>query len=155
VLVLDEADRMLDMGFIQPIRQILAALPRQRQNMLFSATMPPDIAALAASLLVNPLEVSVAPAATPVASIAQWVLFVPRDKKRSVLSDVLRDPGMRRVLVFTRTKHGANRLVDHLEKTAVSVEAIHGNKSQNARQRALDGFRRGRLRVLVATDIAA
>jgi ATP-dependent RNA helicase RhlE len=155
VLVLDEADRMLDMGFIQPIRQILAALPRRRQNMLFSATMPPDIARLAASLLVDPVRVSVAPAATPVEQVAQWVLFVAGDNKRALLTEVLRDPTMARVLVFTRTKHRANRVAEHLGRSGVTVAAIHGNKSQGARQRALEGFKEGTVRVLVATDIAA
>jgi ATP-dependent RNA helicase RhlE len=155
VLVLDEADRMLDMGFIQPIRRILSALPRKRQNMLFSATMPPDIAELAASLLVDPLKVAVDPVGTPVAKVAQWVLHVNQQNKRALLSEVLRDPKMERVVVFTRTKHGANRVAEHLAKTGVEAEAIHGNKSQNARQRALTGFKDGRVRVLVATDIAA
>jgi ATP-dependent RNA helicase RhlE len=155
VLVLDEADRMLDMGFIQPIRRILSVLPRKRQNMLFSATMPPDIADLASSLLVDPLKVAVDPVGTPVAQVAQWVLFVNQGNKRALLSEVLRDPKMERVVVFTRTKHGANRVAEHLEKTGVQAEAIHGNKSQNARQRALSGFKEGRVRVLVATDIAA
>jgi ATP-dependent RNA helicase RhlE len=155
VLVLDEADRMLDMGFIQPIRRILSALPRKRQNMLFSATMPADIAELANSLLVNPLKVAVDPVGTPVAQISQWVLFVNQSNKRALLSEVLRDPKMERVVVFTRTKHGASRVAEHLVRTGVSSEAIHGNKSQGARQRALSGFKEGRVRVLVATDIAA
>jgi ATP-dependent RNA helicase RhlE len=155
VLVLDEADRMLDMGFIQPIRRILAALPRKRQNMLFSATMPPDIAQLASSLLVDPLKVAVDPVGTPVAQISQWVLFVNQGNKRALLSEVLRDPKMERVVVFTRTKHGASRVAEHLVRTGISSEAIHGNKSQGARQRALGGFKDGRVRVLVATDIAA
>jgi ATP-dependent RNA helicase RhlE len=155
VLVLDEADRMLDMGFIRDIRTILAALPARRQNMLFSATMPPEIARLANSLLTNPLEIAVAPVATPAERVAQWVLFVPKERKRALLAEVLRDPAMTRVLVFTRTKHGANRVADHLERDGVPVAAIHGNRSQGARQKALEGFRAGRVRVLVATDIAA
>jgi ATP-dependent RNA helicase RhlE len=155
VLVLDEADRMLDMGFIRPIRQILAVLPRVRQNMLFSATMPPDIAELAASLLTNPEKVAVDPVATAAERVEQSVLFVSPGDKRSLLLEVLRGPELQKVLVFTRTKHGANRVADHLVKAGVSAEAIHGNKSQNARQRALHGFKQGHLRVLVATDIAA
>jgi ATP-dependent RNA helicase RhlE len=155
VLVLDEADRMLDMGFIKPIKQILAKLPRKRQNMLFSATMPLDIAELASSLLVDPLKVAVAPVATTAETVDQWVLHVSKDNKRALLQEVLQDPAMDRVVVFTRTKHGANRVAEQLLRAGVSAEAIHGNKSQNARQRALDGFKGGRIRVLVATDLAA
>ena len=155
VLVLDEADRMLDMGFIRPIKQILSKLPRRRQNMLFSATMPPDIADLASNILVDPAKVSVAPVATTAETVAQWVLFVARDNKRALLHEVLRDPKMERVVVFTRTKHGANRVAEQLDRAGVDADAIHGNKSQNARQRALHDFRSGRLRVLVATDLAA
>jgi ATP-dependent RNA helicase RhlE len=155
VLVLDEADRMLDMGFIKPIKQILSKLPRKRQNKLFSATMPPDIADLASSLLVDPLKVAVAPVATPAETVDQWVLHVSKENKRSLLLEVLKDQAMDRVVVFTRTKHGANRVAEQLSRAGVTAEAIHGNKSQNARQRALDGFKSGRLRVLVATDLAA
>jgi ATP-dependent RNA helicase RhlE len=155
VLILDEADRMLDMGFIQPIRKILGVLPRKRQNLLFSATMPPEIASLASSILVNPVKVSVAPVSATADKIAQWVLHVSRENKRALLCDVLRDPKMTKVVVFTRTKHGANRLAQQLERAGVVAEAIHGNKSQGARQRALGGFKDGRVRVLVATDIAA
>lgn len=155
VLVLDEADRMLDMGFIRPIRTILAALPRKRQNMLFSATMPPDIAALAASLLVDPVKVSVAPMGQTADRVDQSVLFVSRDRKRDLLREVLRDPSLERVVVFTRTKHGADRVARQLARNGVVADAIHGNKSQGARQRTLRDFKEGRVRVLVATDIAA
>jgi ATP-dependent RNA helicase RhlE len=155
VLVLDEADRMLDMGFIEPIRRILGALPRRRQNLMFSATMPAEIGRLADSILVDPVRVAVAPAATTADRVAQWVLHVANGDKRALLCEVLRDPAMTRVLVFTRTKHGANRVAADLERKGVGAAAIHGNKSQNARQRALESFRQGETRVLVATDIAA
>jgi ATP-dependent RNA helicase RhlE len=155
VFVLDEADRMLDMGFIHDVRRIVAKLPKKRQTVLFSATMPQAISGLAASVLVNPKRVEVTPPATTVERINQKVLFVEKDKKRALLLDLLADKGIARALVFTRTKHGANRLAEQLHKSGVSTDAIHGNKSQGQRQRALDSFRNGRLRVLVATDIAA
>ena len=154
-LVLDEADRMLDMGFIKPIRRIVGTLPRRRQTMLFSATLPPDILDLAGDMLMHPERVSVAPTATPVAAVDQRVMLVESSQKRSALSQVLRDPAMARVLIFTRTKHGANRVAQYLEQDGVGAAAIHGNKSQAARQKALDGFKAGQVRVLVATDIAS
>ena len=155
VLVLDEADRMLDMGFIDPIRRILAALPRNRQNLMFSATMPPEIAQLARGFLKDPVNVAVTPVSSTVEQISQWVLHVDRGDKRALLREVLKDPKMKRVLVFTRTKRGANKVAEELDRKGVRADAIHGNKSQGARQRALDAFKRGGIRVLVATDIAA
>ncbi|HUJ77114.1 MAG TPA: DEAD/DEAH box helicase, partial [bacterium] len=155
VLVLDEADRMLDMGFIADIRAIVAKVPPRRQTLLFSATMPPDIASLAASLLVDPVRVQVNPVSSTVDTVEQRVLFVETSRKRSALAGLLADPAMTRALVFTRTKHGANRVAEHLDRMRISANAIHSNKSQNARQYALEQFRAGRVRVLVATDIAA
>jgi ATP-dependent RNA helicase RhlE len=155
MLVLDEADRMLDMGFIEPIRRIVSKLPRKRQNLMFSATMPEEIRKLAHQILVDPMQVSVTPVSSTAEKVRQWVLFVDRSDKRKLLQEVLRDPAMTRVLVFTRTKHGANKVAEELDRKGVPSAAIHGNKSQGARQRALDAFKSGRIRVLVATDIAA
>jgi ATP-dependent RNA helicase RhlE len=153
--VLDEADRMLDMGFIRDVRKIVAVLPKQRQTQLFSATMPNDIGRLASEILRDPVRVEVAPAATTVERVEQRVYFVDAGQKRALLADILRNPALARVIVFTRTKHGANRVAEQLARSGVAAAAIHGNKSQTARQNALEGFRRGRARVLVATDIAA
>ena len=155
VFVLDEADRMLDMGFINDVRRIIAALPGKRQSLFFSATIPPEIVRLAGSMLTNPAKVEVTPSATTVERIDQKVMFVGRRDKFNLLAHILRDPEMSKVLVFTRTKHGANKVVRQLEKNRVQAEAIHGNKSQTSRTRALENFRRGQNRVLVATDIAA
>ena len=155
VFVLDEADRMLDMGFIQPIRRILTHLPKQRQTLFFSATMPPEIEKLSATMLHEPSRVSVTPVSSTAELIQQCVMFVDKDKKRDLLRHVLKDKALSRVIVFTRTKHGANKVVEVLEKNGVVSAAIHGNKSQGARQKALESFRKGLVRVLVATDIAA
>jgi len=153
--VLDEADRMLDLGFIKDIRRIVAALPTDRQSALFSATMPSEVASLAAGLLDDPLRVEIAPVEATKPKIAQSVYFVPQAGKRSLLADLLGDPDFTRVIVFTRTKRGANRVSDDLESVGHRVNALHGNKSQSQREKALDAFRSGRARVLVATDIAA
>jgi len=155
VFVLDEADRMLDMGFIHDVRKVIRLLPRHRQTLFFSATMPREAQELADQLLKNPETVAVAPPSTTVEQVDQEAFFVEKADKRALLVDVLRDTAMRRVLVFSRTKHGANRIAEHLLKAGIGAEAIHGNKSQNARERALAGFKAGRTRVLVATDIAA
>jgi ATP-dependent RNA helicase RhlE len=155
VLVLDEADRMLDLGFIHALRQIVKLVPRERQTLLFSATMPRTIATLAEDYLSDPVKVTVAPAATTVERVEQGVVFVPSEHKRDLLATMLRDPSFARVLVFTRTKHGADRVVRHLAGAGIEAAAIHGNKSQPQRERALAGFRAGHGRVLVATDIAA
>ncbi len=154
-LVLDEADRMLDMGFINDVKRIAKATHASRQTALFSATMPKEIAALAETLLRDPVRVEVAPQGTTVAEVTQVVHPVPTKDKRRLLSAMLGDRDMRSVIVFTRTKHGADAVVRHLERDGHDAAAIHGNKSQNARQRALNGFRDGSLRILVATDIAA
>jgi ATP-dependent RNA helicase RhlE len=155
ILVLDEADRMLDMGFIRDVRKIVAALPRERQSLLFSATMPADVALLADTILRNPVRVEISPKEVTVDKVEQHVYFVDAPSKRALLIDLLRDPALARVIVFTRTKHGANKVSEQVDKAGISTEALHGNKSQGARQRALDRFRTGHARVLVATDIAA
>ena len=153
--VLDEADRMLDMGFIHDIRRVLKVLPPQRQNLLFSATMPPAIANLASSFLHQPVRVDVAPPSTTVERIDQQVMFVEQSSKRKYLVHLINTLGVECAIVFTRTKHGANRLVAQLEQAGIAAAAIHGNKSQSARQKAMDGFRDGSIPVLVATDIAS
>ena len=153
--VLDEADRMLDMGFIHDIKKVLAVLPKKRQSLFFSATMPPEIVKLAGTILVNPAEVSVTPVSSTVDTIDQYVYFVDRVNKNKLLVDILKDKKIKTALVFTRTKHGADKVVKVLQKMNVTAEAIHGNKAQNARQRALSNFKSQTTRVLVATDIAA
>ncbi|EKY3087513.1 ATP-dependent RNA helicase RhlE [Cronobacter dublinensis] len=155
VLVLDEADRMLDMGFIHDIRRVLAKLPAKRQNLLFSATFSDDIKALAEKLLRNPEEVAVARRNTASGQVTQHVHFVDKKRKRELLSYLIGDGNWQQVLVFTRTKHGANHLAEQLNKDGITAAAIHGNKSQGARTRALADFKTGGIRVLVATDIAA
>jgi ATP-dependent RNA helicase RhlE len=155
VIVLDEVDRMLDMGFIQPVRRIVAAMPKRRQTLLFSATMPSDIRKLAADLLDDPVEVSVTPAATTVELIDQRVIHVAAREKPTLLANLLQGEGIVRALVFTRTKRGADRVSRHLASAGVAASAIHGNKSQGQREQALAAFRSGDARVLVATDIAA
>ncbi len=155
ILVLDEADRMLDMGFIHDIKKVLALLPKQRQNLLFSATFSDEIKALADRLLNNPALIEVARRNATADTIAQKVYHVNRDQKRQVLSHLIKEHNWFQVLVFTRTKHGANRLAEQLNKDGITAMAIHGNKSQAARTRALSEFKKGDLQVLVATDIAA
>ncbi len=154
-LVLDEADRMLDMGFVRDVRKIVALLPKARQSLLFSATMPQEIARLAAELLRSPVRVEVSPPTRTVERVDQRAFMVEAGAKRAFLTNLLADPALARVIVFTRTKHGANRVAEHLDKAGIAAEAIHGNKTQGARERALERFRAGYARVLVATDIAA
>jgi len=155
ILVLDEADRMLDMGFIHDIRKVLAVLPRKRQNLLFSATFSDEIRTLASRLLDNPAQVQVAPRNAESALVAQRIHPVDSGRKRALLAHLVASGDWRQVLVFTRTKHGANRLAEQLCKDGIEAAAIHGNKSQGARTRALASFKSGELRVLVATDLAA
>ncbi len=153
--MLDEADRMLDMGFIQDIRRVCQSVPRERQTLMFSATMPPPIRDLANGLLKDPVRVEVAAVSSAAETVAQKVFFVAKPDKPSLLKHLLADQAVARVLVFTRTKHGADKVARHLEHNGIPAQAIHGNKSQNARIRALDGFKSGRVRVLIASDIAS
>lgn len=153
--VLDEADRMLDMGFIHDIKRILPLLPAQRQSLFFSATMPPEIAKLAGNILKNPVRVEVTPVSSTVDTIGQSVYFVEKEEKKDLLIELLDDDTLSSVLVFSRTKHGADKIARILKKEEIGAEAIHGNKSQNARQKALSGFKDHSTRVLIATDIAA
>ncbi len=155
LFVLDEADRMLDMGFIHDVKRIAKALPQRRQTLFFSATMPEPIRRLASTLVTNPEHVAVDPVSSTVDVVTQHVYFTDKDKKRNLLVHLLDDAEFQRVVVFTRTKHGSDRVARHLEMAGKSVAAIHGNKAQNHRTRALAGFRGGQIQVLVATDIAA
>ena len=154
-LVLDEADRMLDMGFQRDVNKIISALPKARQSLLFSATMPGEISRLSSEILIDPIRVEVTPQATPIERLEQSIFHVDAKGKIALLASILDDPALSKVIVFTRTKHRANRVAEKLGKCGVNAEAIHGNKSQGARQRALKRFRDGDARVLVATDIAA
>ncbi len=153
--VLDEADRMLDMGFIHDVRKVIAALPAKRQTLFFSATMPPDVQKLADTLLTDPVKVAVTPVSSTAETVQQEVFFVDKANKPKLLVHLLQTRDIPEALVFTRTKHGADKLVRILEKSGIKAAAIHGNKAQNARQRALNNFKERKLRVLVATDIAA
>ncbi len=153
--VLDEADRMLDMGMIHDVKKIIAQLPKVRQNMLFSATMPREITKLVDSIVKDPVKVEVTPVSSTVDTITQKVFFVGKKQKKSLLKHLLKDESIESVLVFSRTKRGANQITNDLIKAGIEAAAIHGNKSQNVRQRALNNFKEGKIRVLVATDIAA
>jgi ATP-dependent RNA helicase RhlE len=153
--VLDEADRMLDMGFIHDVKKVITLLPEKKQTLFFSATMPPEISKLASSILNNPSKVEVTPVSSTAETITQAVYFVEKENKKLLLAHLLKDAAIKSALVFTRTKHGADKVVKDLLRANIGAEAIHGNKSQNARQRALTNFKSGETRVLVATDIAA
>ncbi|PAW95219.1 DEAD/DEAH box helicase [Mucilaginibacter sp. MD40] len=155
MLILDEADRMLDMGFVNDVKKIIAKVPAKRQTLFFSATMPKEIQSLADSILNNPEKVEVAPVSSTADTIQQAIYFVEKSNKKNLLIHILKDKNIRTLLVFTRTKHGADKVVKDLHKAGITAEAIHGNKSQNARQRALTNFKNRTTRVLIATDIAA
>lgn len=154
-LILDEADNMLDMGFIHDIKKVLAKIPADRQTLFFSATMPPNIRKFANSILKNPKEINVNPVSSTAAIIEQSVYMVEKTDKTSLLISIIKEQNIQQSLVFTRTKHGADRLVKHLKRANITAMAIHGNKSQGARQKALSDFKKGEIRILVATDIAA
>lgn len=153
--VLDEADRMLDMGFIHDVKKIITKIPAKRQTLFFSATMPAEIAKLSSTILANPAKVEVTPVSSTAETIQQSMFFVEKENKKHLLIHLLKDAAIKTALVFTRTKHGADKVVKELSRAGIPAEAIHGNKSQNARQRALGNFKSGHTRVLVATDIAA
>ena len=155
IFVLDEADRMLDMGFIHDVRKIISSLPHKRQSLFFSATMPPEIVRLAGSIVYKPVKVEVTPSASTVDIVNQYVYFIDKGNKNAMLIELLKDKMIKTALVFTRTKFGADKVVKVLQRKNISAEAIHGNKAQNARQRALSNFKAQKTRVLVATDIAA
>jgi ATP-dependent RNA helicase RhlE len=155
IFVLDEADRMLDMGFVHDVKRVITKLPSKRQTLFFSATMPAEIQSLASAILTNPEKVTITPVSSTAETIQQTVYCVDKQQKRSLLAHLLQDPSIASALVFTRTKHGADKVVKDLTKVGIRAEAIHGNKSQNARQRALGNFKNRHTRVLVATDIAA
>lgn len=155
VFVLDEADRMLDMGFIHDVKKIITKIPEKRQTLFFSATMPDEIQKLANTILVNPEKVEVTPVSSTADTIDQSIYFVEKGDKKKLLIHMLNDPSIKSALVFTRTKHGADKITKDLIKAGIKAEAIHGNKSQNARQRALSGFKTGQIKALIATDIAA
>ena len=153
--VLDEADRMLDMGFIHDIKKIIAKLPKERQSLFFSATMPKNIVQLSHQILINPKKIAVSPVSSTAETIQQFLYMTNRENKRELLLHILKDASMQQVLVFSRTKHGSDRIVRNLKKKNIECAAIHGDKSQNQRQKALKSFKNGQIRVLVATDIAA
>jgi ATP-dependent RNA helicase RhlE len=153
--VLDEADRMLDMGFVHDVKKIITKLPQKKQTLFFSATMPAEIKKLASTILIDPVRVQVTPVSSTAETIHQSIYHVDKNDKKSLLIHLLKDRTIKTALVFTRTKHGADKVARELLKNGISAEAIHGNKSQNARQRALQSFKSSQIRVLVATDIAA